>query len=287
MTDLQISVVIPCFNGGADLPETLASLEAQTCRNFEVLIVDDGSTDPETIAYLDSLPQTYRVLRQANLGLPAARNAGIRAAKGRFLLPLDCDDLLAPEFLRLCLEALERHPDAGFAFTQMRLMGERTGVTRKRYNPFAQLFLNQLPYCLLMRREAWEQTGGYDETMRQGYEDWEFNIRLAKHGFHGATLDQALFFYRVRASGMLNSISRSRHASLWRYIQRKHPDLYCLQTLRELRRAWSRTPLPYPAPLLFTLLAAHRLLPASIFNLLYSNLLTFSAARRAKDDQAA
>ncbi|MBI4969664.1 MAG: glycosyltransferase family 2 protein [Rhodospirillales bacterium] len=287
MIDPRVSIVIPCFNGGADLAETLASLEAQTYRNFEVLIVDDGSTDPATIAYLDSLPSPYRVLRQANHGLPAARNAGLRAAQGRFLLPLDCDDLLAPEFLRLCLAALESNPDAGFAFTQMRLIGELKGVTRKRYNPFAQLFLNQLPYCLFLRHEAWEQAGGYDETMRQGYEDWEFNIRLAKHGFHGVALDPALFVYRVRAGGMLNSVSRSRHAALWRLIQRKHPDLYRLRALRELRRAWNRTPLPYPAPLLFALLAAHRLLPGSIFNLLYSKLLTFSAARRTKDDQAA
>ncbi|MBF0166169.1 MAG: glycosyltransferase family 2 protein [Alphaproteobacteria bacterium] len=281
MSNPLISIIIPCFNGGADLPETLASLEGQTFKDVEILVVDDGSTDSATLAYLQSLPPAIRRIRQENKGLPAARNAGMRQARGQFLLPLDCDDRLEPSFLAEALQLLQARPDAAFVFAQMRLTGELQGVTRKSYNPFVQLFLNQLPYCLLMRKSAWESLGGYDETFRSGYEDWEFNIRLSAAGLHGVGLDAALFIYRVRSGGMLNSLSRQSHAQLWQAIQNKHPQLYRLCAMRALRCKWRAVPLAYPAPLLFGLLAAHRLLPFSWFNALYARLLAFSAARRA------
>ncbi|TAN57357.1 MAG: glycosyltransferase family 2 protein [Rhodospirillales bacterium] len=281
---VEISVVIPCFNGGAELPRALASLEKQTFRDFEIIVVDDGSTDAPTIAFLDKLPSSIRILHQENRGLPAARNAGMRAATGRFLLPLDCDDQLEPEFLSECLTALTAHPEAAFAFAQMRLEGELTGVTRKSYNPFAQLFLNQLPYCLMLRRQAWEEAGGYDETMRGGYEDWEFNIRLSSLGLHGILVDRPLFVYRTSQQGMLNSLSRRAHAALWLGIQRKHSKLFSLAGLWKARRQWRHLALPYPLPLLLGLLAAHRLLPQSWFNALYARLLSFSAARRTRGE---
>ncbi|MBF0268031.1 MAG: glycosyltransferase family 2 protein [Alphaproteobacteria bacterium] len=281
MSEPVVSIVIPCYNGGADLPETLASLERQTFKDFEVILVDDGSTDAKTLAYLQSLPRHIRQIRQDNKGLPSARNHGMRAARGTYLLPLDCDDCLEPSFLADGLNALQNHPDVGFVFAQMRLTGDLQGETKKCFNPFAQLFLNQLPYCLLMRKSVWEKAGGYDETFRLGYEDWEFNIRLIAQGQRAAAIDKPLFVYRVRAGGMLNSVSRSRHAQLWRAIQQKHPGLYRLASLMKMKRACDAAPLPYPAIFLLGLLVAHRLLPDAWFNALYAWLLGFSAARRA------
>lgn len=279
-----VSIVIPCYNSGAELPETLASLDAQTCRDFEVIVVDDGSTDPQTRAVLDALPPSVILVRQENRGLPAARNAGLGAARGRYLLPLDADDLLDPAFLAKGLAALDTFPDAGFAFAHLGLFGERQGVLVKRYSLFVQLFLNQLPYALLMRRSAWEQAGGYDEAMRAGYEDWEFNIRLGGLGLHGIEVPEPLFRYRVRRSGMLQSLSRTRHAQLWRFIRDKHATLYRPMALWRLWRRWG-TGNSYPAALLLGLLVAHSLLPAAWFNRLYARLQGLSAAARA--DRAA
>ncbi len=275
----RISVVIPCYNGGADLPGALASLDAQTLRDFEVVVVDDGSDDPATLGVLDGLSGVC-LLRQENRGLAAARNAGMAAARSAFLLPLDCDDRLEPAFLERTLQALDAQPEAAYAFCHLRLAGERSGVLAKDYNFFTQLFLNQIPYCLLLRREAWEAGGGYDETMRQGYEDWELNIRLGGNGLHGVAVAEPLFVYRVSAGGMLQSLSNRLHGQLWHAIQERNPALFRPRALVRAWRQWRARPAAYPVWLLLGLFAVHRLLPNGVFNRLFAMLLRFSASAR-------
>lgn len=233
-----VSVIIPCFNGGRFLDGLLASLAAQTFRDFEIIIVDDGSTEQETLSVLAKLPPSIRIVRQENLGLSGARNAGFREAKAEFVLPLDCDDALDPGYLAETVSALRRAPgDVGFVFTHMRLTGTLEGVMTRHFNRFDQLFHNRMPYCMLIRKRAWESVGGYDETMRDGYEDWEFNIRLAASGFAGIEIDKPLFIYRVSGEGMLLSKSSRMHATLWRQIREKYPDLYSLRGLMDVFRS--------------------------------------------------
>ena len=281
MPGRRVSVVIPCYNGGAYLGDALASLRAQTYRDFEVIVVDDGSDDAETLRVLDGLGLDARLVRQDNRGLPAARNAGMAAAGGALVLPLDCDDGLEPDFLERTVAALDSDPDAAFAFSHLRLTGERQGVLAKDYNFFTQLFLNQLPYCLLMRKQTWERLGGYDETMRRGYEDWEFNIRAGANGLFGVCVPEALFRYRVSGAGMLKSISNRLHAELWRDIQDRNPDLYGPRALLACWRRWRHRPMAYPAWLLAGLWAAHRVLPGIAFNRIFAALTRYSASARA------
>ena len=276
----RVSVVIPCYNGGAYLADALATLRAQTYRDFEVIVVDDGSDDPGTLRVLDGLGPEARLVRQDNRGLPAARNAGMAAASGAMVLPLDCDDGLEPEFLERTVAALDANPDAAFAFSHLRLTGERQGVLAKDYNFFTQLFLNQLPYCVLMRKQTWEGLGGYDETMRRGYEDWEFNIRAGANGLFGVRVPEALFRYRVSGAGMLKSVANRVHAELWREIQDRNPDLYRPRALIACWRQWRHRPMAYPVWLLAGLWAAHRMLPGVAFNRIYAALRRYSASAR-------
>src|SRR5690242_9401975 len=95
-----VTVVIPCYNMGAFIEETVASVLAQTFRSFEIVIVDDGSRDPETVVKLDQLAaRGLTVLRTHNVGVAAARNRGIEVAQGSYILPLDADDLIGPLYL--------------------------------------------------------------------------------------------------------------------------------------------------------------------------------------------
>lgn len=276
-----VSVILPCYNAHRFLGQALGSVRMQTFRDYETIVIDDGSTEAETLQFLKELPTDIRVVHQENRGLSGARNTGFREARGRYVLPLDCDDWIEPRFLEKLLAALPADdPDNTFVFCHLALEGDKAGVLPKQFNLFEQLCANQLPYCLLLSRALWLRVGGYDETMRQGAEDWEFNIRLALSGAHAAVVAEALFHYRVSSSGMLLSISRQRHHLLWGTIQRKHADAYRPGTLFRLWRTWRRMPSAHPLWHYVPLLLAHRLLPQGLFQWLFSQAMRFSRSRR-------
>lgn len=275
-----VTVVLPCYNAHRHLGQTLESLRAQSFRDFEVIVVDDGSTDPTTLDFLKSLGDDIRVVHQENRGLPGARNTGFRVAQGEFVLPLDCDDWLEPDALERLHDALQSHPTTTFAFAHIQMEGEGRGVLAKNYNFFEQLFLNQLPYCLLMRKSAWREVGGYDETMRRGYEDWEFNIRLGASGYKGIAVPRPLFHYRIAQSGMLLATSNRLHGELWREIRSKHRSLYRPLTLFRAWMMWKKMPSTYPLWLYFPWLAAAVLLPSRAFLGLFRLLRRFAHGKR-------
>jgi glycosyltransferase involved in cell wall biosynthesis len=245
-----VSVIIPCYNGGRFLDGLLSNLRAQTFRDFEILIIDDGSTEPETLIKLAEVSSDVQLVQQPNAGLAAARNTGFRNARAEMVLPLDCDDILEASFLAETVRALERAPaEVGFVFTHMRLTGALEGVFKTKFDRFDQLFFNHLPYCMLFRKSAWAAVGGYDETMRggdrrlDGSEDWEFNIRLAKANFRGVEIARSLFVYSVRPEGMLLSKTARLQGTMWQRIRSRHKELYQLSALikvwREENRSWS------------------------------------------------
>lgn len=277
MTDMpSVSVVIPCYNGHKFLAQTIESVQRQSFPVNEIIVIDDGSNDKETIAYLDLMPDGVRLVRQVNKGLPAARNTGFREATGEYVLPLDCDDWLEVDFIEKGLELITSEPEVSFCFAWLDLEVESRGVLKKNYNFFEQLFLNQLPYSLLQPKRLWEELGGYDETMRQGYEDWEYNIRLGKAGYHGAVIEAPLFHYRVQASGMLASLSRRKHASLWSFIRGKHPDLYSLRSLWRYWKIWRKRKSTRSLHLYFGWELLYRILPLPLFNKLVAKVFSYS-----------
>ena len=232
-----ISVVIPCYNGGKFLDLPLDSLARQTFRDFETVIINDGSTDPATIEKFKTLDPSIRVVHQVNKGLSAARNTGFREAKADIVLALDSDDQLEPTYLEETWQALQSaSPEAGFVVTNLRQVGAAHAMEKRYVNGFDVLFKNVTGYSMLMRKSAWQKAGGYDETMRDGYEDWEFNLRLINSGCRGVVIVKPLFIYTVRAQGMLMSHSSQRHAGLWRRIREKHRALY--RPMNLLRLYW-------------------------------------------------
>lgn len=274
MTGPKVSVIVPCYNGGGFLDALMASLAAQTFRDFEIIIVDDGSTDEPTRQVLRRLEPQARIVRQENRGLPAARNTGFREARGEYVVPLDCDDLLAPSFLAETVGVLGKAPDeTAFVFCHMLLMGEIEGVLPRHFNRFDQLILNQLPYCMLIRRSAWAAVGGYDETMREGYEDWEFNIRLVEAGFVGVEIPEPLFVYRVSAQGMLLSGSARKHGALWHAIRARHREYYRLGRLLAVERDWRAPPRRFGLAPSLMLLSLARVLPDALVGWIFYVLL--------------
>ena len=275
------SVIVPCHNGGQFIEDLLASLARQVFREFEIIIVNDGSTDPATKDVLAQLDPAIRVIHQDRQYLPAARNAGFRHARADLVLPLDCDDRLDPDFLSETVAALRRAPpEVGFVFTHLQLTGALDGIVPRHFCKFDQLFLNQLPYGMLIRKAAWEAVGGYDQSMRDGFEDWEFSIRLAHAGFTAIELPKPLLSYRVCPDGLLMRQSARMYGTLWRKIRRKHPQLYHPGALIALW--WKTRDLRHRVslPLASALLLLGTTLPEAWFNGLFYRALMADRARQ-------
>lgn len=200
----DVSVIIPCYNQGMYLMDAIMSVFEQSHGSFEIIVVDDGSTDPATISLLDTLdlPATT-VIRQANLGLPGARNTGIRMGRGEFVIPLDADDELAPTYVSELLEVLENNPQAGFAHCWADVYGDVEYVWATRpFNLAWMLVENSVVGCTMIRAAALDAVGLYDETMTSGNEDWELWIRLAKAGWESEQVRKPLFRYRKHGHTM-------------------------------------------------------------------------------------
>ena len=275
-----VSVVVPCYDGGRFLDPLMRSLAQQTFRDFEIVIVDDGSRDPDTLNKLAALDGETRIVRQANAGPSAARNAGIRAARADIVFTLDCDDTIEPEFLAETVPLLQASPaDVGMVFCDLRLSGGASGILARYFNRFDLLFTNTLSAGLVMRREAWRAAGGYDEAMREGYEDWDFSLRLVRAGFRGVEVAKPLYAYRIATAtetSRSSGVERLRlYGALWRHIRSHYPESYSvtgiLRTWRQSRDGSGRVPL-------WKGLAAYVLaqcLPDSVFSQLVAALHRF------------
>ncbi|AMN43432.1 glycosyltransferase family 2 protein [Rhodoplanes sp. Z2-YC6860] len=279
----ELTIVVPCYNGGRFFDQMFTGLDRQTFRDFEIIIVDDGSTDADTKARLQNLPAGASVIHQENKGLAAARNIGFKAARTEFVLPLDCDDVLEPTFLAEAMALLKAAPaQVAFVYSHIKLTGGREGVHECDFDPFDQLFLNELPYCLLMRKSAWAAIGGYDETMRDGYggyADWDFNIHLLVAGYRAIRIDKPMFIYWVRTDGMLVSLSAKMHGTIWHYIRKKYRDEY---RLTALCRRWNENRSMSSAVRGAGLLFLATVLPLRWFDQLFYALLVAAHRRQTR-----
>lgn len=224
----KVSVVIPCYNHGAFLMETLDSLQAQTYTDYEIIVVNDGSTDAATIFVLQSLKfEKIRVFHTSNQGVSAARNRGIEEAHGDYILPLDADDKIGPDYLMRSVDVLESRPEVAIVYGERVLFGEREGTDPlPDYNARALLINNCIYPAALFRKADWKMVGGYSEKMVYGWEDWDFWISLSGLDKQVVKLPEIYFFYRVRSSSRDHSIRFSQKIMLMLIIVLRHKWLY-------------------------------------------------------------
>ena len=238
---LAVSVVIPCFNDGAFLMEALKSALAQTLLPFEILVINDGSTDPKTIRLLQNIGvPNVTVIHQENRGLGGARNTGIRHARGKYIYFCDADNVLYPECLATLARLMEAQEDAVAATSRIRILGGPTGGTVwcEPCNPYLLLVSNQWDAGIMLRHDAIEKHNlYYDETRRcHGYEDWELHIRLAETRKPILFCPTPLYQYRIRYDSLLTE-ARKSYLEIINYIREKHSNLYAPERLITLKRA--------------------------------------------------
>jgi glycosyltransferase involved in cell wall biosynthesis len=149
----RVSIVIPCYNQGAFVDEAIESVFAQTWQDFEIIVVNDGSTDPFTVKHLQQLnsPKT-RVLHTDNQGLSSARNNGIRESQGEYILPLDADDCIGSAYLEQAVQLLDADPDVGIVYCKARFFGDRNSEWQLPEYSLEEMLLNNaidplIHYC--------------------------------------------------------------------------------------------------------------------------------------------
>jgi glycosyltransferase involved in cell wall biosynthesis len=204
-----ISVIIPTYNAERTILETIKSVQQQTFPDFEIIVINDGSTD-KTIELLQNIKDNrLKIFSYENSGLSVARNRGITNASGKYLAFLDADDLWTLDKLELQLAVLQQHPDAGVAYSWTYFMDEQGKSSIPGVSIFfegdvqANLLVNNFIASgsnPLILREAIESTGEFDPTLKS-CEDWDYWLRLAAH-WHFVVVPKHQIFYRQSLSSM-------------------------------------------------------------------------------------
>ncbi len=217
----SVSVIIPTYNRGWTLRAAVDSVLTQTYRDFELIVVDDGSTD-DTVEILPPYGPDIQVLRQANAGVSAARNTGVRSAKGAFIAFLDSDDRWFPDKLGVQVDFFASHPEAVICQTEETWIrkGKRVNPKKVHQKPSGHIFKASLALCLvspsavMLRKALFDEIGGFDETL-PACEDYDLWLRVSarypvhlvqtpliiKNGGHADQLSRmpGLDRYRIKA----------------------------------------------------------------------------------------
>lgn len=223
-----ISVVIPCYNDGIFLDDSIQSISNQTLTDWEILLVNDGSTDPFTIERINAINHPkIKVLHKENGHLSSARNYGVAAASGTYIATLDADDIFEPTFLEKGVEILNSQKEVGVVTCYLKSFGLKKYSWKPQGGDIKNfLFRQECCASSIFRKTCWEDTGGYDENMKLGYEDWEFWIRVTASGWKIQVIKEYLLNYRVTEKSMFLKLSEPRRKELVEYILEKHKHLY-------------------------------------------------------------
>ena len=230
-----VSVIIPCYNYGRYIWDAIRSVLAQTFKNFEIIVVNDGSTDENTIQILQEIAHPrIKILHQSNCGLSATRNNGINASRGKYICCLDADDILDPTYLEKCLYWMEKnHLD--MCGSWLREFGDSDLIFQTYKQDLESLKKENLQVvATVFKKKMWEKTGGYSVEMDQGYEDWEFWISILEAGGRGDIIPEPLFLYRKHGRTMLSE-ARNKHDMLLSKINQLHPGLHSLKPYKSNR----------------------------------------------------
>lgn len=247
MSTEKITVVVPVFNAGKYLPETLESILNQTYQNIEVICVNDGSIDNSIDVINDFAKRDKRIvlIDQENTGVIKARNAAIANATGKYILPIDSDDKITPD----CIDKLYRLLKSGefaVAAPNVQYFGDRSDVFKLPF-PTARNMARQncIVNCALFEKAYWEKYGGYDERFSKGLEDYDFWWNFLQDGKKIIRTKEILFYYRLHNTGeSRNQKTANHHGEMIMIMLNKYPLMKKLNTPSLLRKIFDRVKHP-------------------------------------------
>ena len=226
-----VSVVMPCYNDSKYLKEAVDSVLGQSYPNVELIIIDDGSDDAATLADLKELAEkdNVRVLFADHGGPSAARNFGIAQANGSYILPVDSDDRIAPDYIAKAVPVLQSDDNIGIVYCRAELFGERSGPWDLGDFSMARMLVrNQIFVSALFRKADWQAVGGFAEQYKSGIEDYDFWLSILELGRSVVRLDEVLFFYRIKPVSRTTKLTddQSQAEQMTKEIYSRHKALY-------------------------------------------------------------
>lgn len=225
---VKVSVIIPCYNQGPYLSESVGSVLAQTFTDFEIVIVDDGSSDPETVSLLNTSvwPKTT-ILHVPHGGVSHARNAAISAASGTYILPLDADDKIGPDYLEKAAALLDQDADLGIVYCRAAYFGKKKGEWSLPVFHASQMARGNMIFNAgVFRKSDWETVGGYDPGMAECWEDYEFWVALLELGRTAFQIPEILFYYRIQQVSRNSRLDRHKMARAHQRVFERHPRFF-------------------------------------------------------------
>lgn len=224
----KVSIIITAYNYVQYLSFAIDSALNQNYDNLEVIVVNDGSTD-NTDEVCKSYGDKIRYIYQENQGLVGARRTGIDASSGEYIMCLDADDEIDPEYVSECAKLL----DAGYSIACSNWIEFQDDPTKGpdyihninvEHLTFKDFYVaNRIIAAAMFTREIYNIVGGYDSYMKFGYEDFELWTNMVKHGAKIGVVQKILYFYRKHGISMIDT-AKSKHTFLLNYIQEKHKD---------------------------------------------------------------
>ena len=225
-----VSIIVPCYKQAEYLPETLESVLAQTYRDWECIVVNDGSPDDTEAVAKRYCEKDARIkyLYQENQGVAMARNNGIRHSSGKYILPLDGDDKIENSYLEKAVNSFEEHPEVSLVYSRTKQFGDMTGECwTNEYSWGTIIWGNMIPNTAMYRRADYDRTCGYNPNMVHGYEDWDFWLSLLDSDSKVYRIEEPLYCHRSKA--VSRAVLNARHEN-WvqshRQLYLNHKDIY-------------------------------------------------------------
>ncbi|MEI7595858.1 MAG: glycosyltransferase family A protein [Bacteroidota bacterium] len=224
---VKVSVIIPCYNLGEFIDEAVDSVFESTFRDFEIIIVNDGSTDELTNEKLNNYNKPHvKVITTKNQGVCAARNTAIANSTGIYILPLDADDRIADTYIEKAVRILDIQNNIGIVYPEVEFFGENGAWDIEEFTMKKMLLTNLIVVSGMYRKEDYIKTAGYDINLKEGFEDWDFWLSMLELGGKVYRIPEKLFYYRLRDVSRNSSIDPVKLNVLRRKIIKKHIDLY-------------------------------------------------------------
>ena len=236
MNEPLVSFIIPYFNSGETIQETINSILNQSYKNFDIWIVNDGSTDPFSIQKLKDFEENDKIyiIHQENAGPSVARNLAIQQCKAEFIVPLDADDLIESRSINDSINIFN-NPQIGVVYGDIQYFGEeRTHKIQSDFILERQLIMNQIAVTALIRKAVYNQVGYYDEFLsKPGLEDWEFWLRVGQSSWKFVKLNTIFFKARLINSSRTYQVANKNIDIIKDYVYKKHAILI-MKTFHDL-----------------------------------------------------